>query len=208
MLRAATCRGHSGAWVACSTRRTSHVAGHLEPLSHVLRAECDTPHLFAKSLCELAQPLAMNRTMVLARLSRTVFDVYNIEATTPLSSPQFKVRRRSLTRVAEICLDKPFPQELLFEERETSSVKPYAPEDFPKIKRWATNRTTHRQREHAEGLLALCLGAWRTWWCEPYRCWGRWCWCWRWRWCGCRTDGRIRCWIWCGHGHWRCRPGR
>lgn len=89
----------------------------------------------------------------------TVFDVHNIEATTPVSSPQFKVRRRALTRVAEICLDKPLPEELLFEEPETSSVKPYAPEDFPKIKRWATNRTTHRQREHAEGLLALCLGA-------------------------------------------------
>ncbi len=56
------------------TRRVAraHVAGHLEPESQVLSAECDTPHLLAKSLCEPAQPLVMNRSMVRARLSRNV----------------------------------------------------------------------------------------------------------------------------------------
>lgn len=43
-------------------------------------------------------------------------------------------------------------------EVEKTYDKPYLPQDFPKIKHWAVSRTTQLQREHAEGLIALCLG--------------------------------------------------
>ncbi|MBA1837599.1 hypothetical protein GC584_05855 [Corynebacterium sp. zg912] len=102
---------------------------------------------------------AAHRTYLQGRdlTPETVFTMDNIEAVAPKRGKDAGAKRLSLVRAAEMFLGESLGPKA--REVEKTYDKPYLPKDFPKIKHWAVSRTTQFQREHAEGVLALCLGA-------------------------------------------------
>lgn len=102
---------------------------------------------------------AAHRTYLQGRdlTPETVFTMDNIEAVAPKRGKDASAKRLSLVKAAEMFLGESLGPQA--REVEKTYDKPYLPKDFPKIKHWAVSRTTQFQREHAEGVLALCLGA-------------------------------------------------
>ena len=102
---------------------------------------------------------AAHRTYLQGRdlTPETVFTMDNIKAVAPKRGKDAGAKRLSLVKAAEMFLGESLGP--LAREVEKTYDKPYLPKDFPKIKHWAVSRTTQFQREHAEGVLALCLGA-------------------------------------------------
>lgn len=102
---------------------------------------------------------AAHRTYLQGRelTPESVFTMDNIEAVAPKRSKDAGAKRLSLVKAAEMFLGEGLGPKA--REVERTYDKPYSPQDFPKIKHWAVSRTTQFQREHAEGVLALCLGA-------------------------------------------------
>ena len=91
------------------------------------------------------------------RTPESVFTMDNIEAVAPKRAKDACAKRLPLVKAAEMFLGESLGPKA--REVEKTYDKPYLPKDFPKIKHWAVSRTTQLQREHAEGLIALCLGA-------------------------------------------------
>lgn len=102
---------------------------------------------------------AAHRTYLQGRdlTPETVFTMDNIEAVAPKRGKDAGAKRVSLVKAAEMFLGESLGPQA--REVEKTYDKPYLPKDFPKLKHWAVSRTTQFQREHAEGVLALCLGA-------------------------------------------------
>lgn len=102
---------------------------------------------------------AAHRTYLQGRdlTPETVFTLENIVAVAPGRGKDAGAKRLSLVKAAEMFLGESLGPQA--REVEPLYVEPYSPEDFPRIRFWAVNRTTQLQREHAEGVVALCLGA-------------------------------------------------